>query len=207
MASPFNFMEHYPAVFCDPSPAPYQRTSRHRDTMPASAPVGGNERSPCPTLSWHSRTAPVDRRWATCPTTLRRSPSVEIISCSEYERAAAQHQRDLDAIPDWALRGVQRRNDEEHLERGDYLRDVPTRRTPPQPSRLRRCRCCKSARHWLLDCPQYVCPTCHISQPGHRAGKCLPYFESRRAGGSSVAGADGYSGPTDPYGEENPEAL
>ena len=207
MVSPFDFMERYPAVFHEPSPAPYQRTSRHRNTTPASAPVGGNERPTRPILSRHSRTAPLDRRRGARPATLRRSPSVEIISRSQYERAAAQHQRDFDAIPDWALRGVQRRNDEERLERGDHLRDIPTRRTPPQPSRLRRCRRCKSARHWLLDCPQYVCPTCHVSKPGHRAGECLPYFESRRAGGSSTVGADGYSGPTDPYGEENPEAL
>ena len=43
VASPFDFMERYPAIFREPSPAPYQRSSRHRNLMPASAPVGGDE--------------------------------------------------------------------------------------------------------------------------------------------------------------------
>ena len=51
------------------------------------------------------------------------------------------------------------------------LLNIPVTRCPA--SLLTECFQCLGRGHYQEDCPQYVCPHCHLSAPGHPQSSCL----------------------------------
>ena len=199
-------MEGDRALFRLTPPSRDRRRNGTRTSTPFTAPVGGDQRSTRSRIPSPLRAPSLGNDWTGRLETIRRSPSVEIISREDFERAGAQWREDADAISQRILRAVRRRNDHERYETGEYLRSIPSRRTPPHPSRANPCRRCGLRRHWVLDCPDYRCPTCGVRQPGHLAGECREHFINRHRGTPSTTDVGDRTDEVI-YNEENPEAT
>ena len=152
------------------------------------------------------RTALVGYNRADRLETIRRSPSVDIISREDFERTGDKWREDADAISQWLLQVVHCQNHHERYKMGEYLCSIPSQRTLPHPSRANPCCLCRLRRHWILDCPNYCCLTCCIAQLGHMAHECQSYFINRHGGMPPTPG-DRDSHDEIIYNEENLEAL